>query len=73
MKFLVKTDYAHPTSQKSGDIAGTSDDLKFIHYRHPRTDFIVDVQICAMVTALMFKSVPWPLLMAQIWHRFEHQ
>ena len=52
--FSMKTDYAHPTSQKRGDIAVTSDrhlELTNAVDRYPRPDFIIDVKVCAMVTA----------------------
>ena len=42
--FTMKNDYAHPTSQKRGDIAVTSDGhLELTHTvdRHQHTDFIV--------------------------------
>ena len=43
----MKTDYAYPTSQKRGDIAVTSNTVD----RYPRSDFIINAKICAMVTA----------------------
>ena len=52
--FTMKHDYAHPTSQKRGDIAVTSDghlELTNAVDRYPRSDFIIDVKVCAMVTA----------------------
>ena len=45
--FIMKTDYAYPTSQKRGDIAVTSNTVD----RYPRSDFIINAKICAMVTA----------------------
>ena len=54
LDFTMKNDYAHPTSQKRGDIAVTSDghlELTNAVDRYPRPDFIIDVKVCAMVTA----------------------
>ena len=51
--FTMKNDYAHPTSQKRGNIAVTSDGhIQIINAvdRHPRSNFIIDVKVCAMVT-----------------------
>ena len=50
--FTMKNDYAHPTSQKRGDIAVTSDghlQITNVVDRHPCSDFIIDVKVCAMV------------------------
>ena len=50
----MKNDYAHPTLQKRGDIAVTSDghhELTNAVDRHPHTDFIIDANVCAMVAA----------------------
>ena len=51
--FTMKNDYAHPTSQKRGEIAVTSDGhLQITNAvdRHPSSDFTFDVKVCAMVT-----------------------
>ena len=52
--FTMKNDYAHPTSQKRGNIAVTSDghlELSNAVDWQPHTDFIIDAKVCAMVTA----------------------
>ena len=72
--FTMKNDYAHPTSQKRGDIAVTSHrhlELTNAEDRHPRTDFIIDVKVCAswlmqmgigrpdgMLTRLCLRTIP---------------
>ena len=51
--FTMKNDYAHPTSQKRGYIAVNSDGHLQINNavdRHARSDFIVEVKVCAVVT-----------------------
>ena len=50
--FTMKNDYAHPTSQKRGEIAVTSDGhLQITNAvdRHPSSDFTFDVKVCSMV------------------------
>ena len=54
LDFTMKNDYAHPTSEKRGDFAFTSDghlELTNAVDRYPCPDFITDVKVCAMVTA----------------------
>ena len=48
-----QNDYAHLTSQKRGNIAVTSDghlEITNVVDRHLRSDFIIDVKVCAMKT-----------------------
>ena len=53
LDFTMKNDYAHPTSQKRGDIAVSSDGhlqpTNAVDW-HQSPGFIIDVKVCAMVT-----------------------
>ena len=49
---IMKTDYAHSTSQKRGDIAVTADghfEITNVVDHLPRSDVVIDVKICATV------------------------
>ena len=55
---IMKTDYAHSTSQKRGDIAVTADghfEITNVVDHLPRSDVVIDVKICATVNG----AVDW--------------
>ena len=59
---IMKTDYAHSTSQKRGDIAVTADghfEIMNVVDHLPRFDVVIDVKICATVNGAGIWKAKW--------------